>query len=136
MEIAYTDAAGRSIPDFTELGAGEIGGLTLIPGLYKWGTDVLISTDVTLSGGANDVWIFQIAGTLDEANGIHVNLLGGALAQNIFWQVGSSATLGTTTNFKGNILANQSITLNTGVLRSETAAVASLAILRHELTRR
>ena len=60
METAYTDAAGRALPDFTELGAGEIGGLTLVPGLYKWGTDVLISTDVTLNGGPNDVWIFQI----------------------------------------------------------------------------
>lgn len=131
MEIAYTDAAGRSIPDFTELGAGEIGGLTLVPGLYKWGTDVLISTDVTLSGGANDVWIFQIAGTLAEANGIHVNLLGGAVAQNIFWQVGGDnsgvgATIGTTAHFEGTVLALKAIALTTGAtvngrLLSQTA---------------
>ena len=68
MELAYTDAAGRSSPNFTELGGGEIGGLTLVPGLYKWGTVVLISTNVTLSGGPNDVFIFQIAGTLTQAN--------------------------------------------------------------------
>ena len=68
MEFAYTDAAGRTSPNFTELGAGEIGGLTLAPGLYKWGTDVSISKDVTLTGGPNDVWIFQVAGTLKEAN--------------------------------------------------------------------
>src|SRR5690606_11298580 len=61
METAYTDAAGRSTPDESELGAGEIGGLTIEPGLYKWGTGVMISTDVTLDGGPDDVWIFQIS---------------------------------------------------------------------------
>jgi hypothetical protein len=66
MQAAYTDIAGRTLPDFTELGAGEIGGLTLAPGLYKWGTSVLVSTDVTLSGGPNDLFIFQIAGTLTQ----------------------------------------------------------------------
>jgi Ice-binding-like len=67
MQAAYTDAAGRTSPDYTELGAGEIGGLTLVPGLYKWGSGVMISTDVTLAGGPNDVWIFQVAGTLDPS---------------------------------------------------------------------
>ena len=62
METAFTDAAGRTLPDFTELGAGNIDGMTLVPGLYKWGTGVSIPTDVTLSGGPNEVWIFQIAG--------------------------------------------------------------------------
>ena len=119
MEIAYTDAAGRTLPDATELGAGEIGGLTIVPGLYKWSSNVLISTDVTLSGGANDVWIFQIAGTLAEANGIHVNLLGGALAKNIFWQVGGDnsgigVSLGTTAHFEGTVLALKGIALTTG----------------------
>ena len=61
METAYTDAAGRTLPDFTELGAGDISGMTLAPGLYKWGTGVLITgAGVTLSGGKNDVWVFQI----------------------------------------------------------------------------
>src|ERR1035437_6320573 len=96
MEIAYTDAAGRTFPGFTELGAGEIGGLTLVPGLYKWGTDVSISTDVTLSGGPTDVWIFQISGRLNEANAARVTLAGGALAKNIFWQVAGAVTLGIT----------------------------------------
>jgi hypothetical protein len=58
MQTAYTDAAGRTLPDFTELGMGQIGGLTLAPGLYKWSSDVLISSDVTLDGGPDDVWIF------------------------------------------------------------------------------
>jgi hypothetical protein len=77
MQTAYTDTAGRVLPDFTELAAGQIGGLTLVPGLYKWTTGVLISTDVTLSGGRNDVWIFQIAGTLNQASATKVILKGG-----------------------------------------------------------
>ncbi|MFD2271693.1 ice-binding family protein [Undibacterium arcticum] len=92
-------------PDFTELGAGEIGGLTLAPGLYKWGTDLLISTDVTLSGGPNDVWIFQVAGQLNQANATRVTLAGGALAKNIFWQVADNVSIGTTAHFEGVVLA-------------------------------
>ncbi|MGA2864437.1 MAG: ice-binding family protein [Verrucomicrobiota bacterium] len=114
MQTAYTDAAGRSIPDFTELGAGQIGGLTLVPGLYKWGTDVLISSDVTLSGGPNDIWIFQIAGKITQANGTKILLAGGALAKNIFWQAFGDVSLGTTTHFEGIILAQTSISLGTG----------------------
>lgn len=114
METAYTDAAGRTIPDFIELGAGQIGGLTLVPGLYKWGTDVLISSDVTLSGGPNDVWIFQIAGKITQANGTKVFLAGGALAKNIFWQSFGEISLGTTSHFEGIILAQTSISLATG----------------------
>lgn len=116
METAYTDAAGRSLPDFTELYAGDISGRTLTPGLYKWGTGVSINTDVTLSGGPNDVWIFQIAGDLTQANGTRMLLLGGALPKNIFWQVGggTGVAIGTTAHFEGVILATKAITLNTG----------------------
>jgi len=96
METAYTDAAGRTLPDFTELGAGNIGGMTLAPGLYKWSTGVTIPTDVTLSGGPDDVWIFQIAGTLDISSAKSVILSGGAQAKNIFWAVAGAVTLGTT----------------------------------------
>lgn len=114
METAYTDAAGRSLPDFTELGAGQIGGLTLVPGLYKWSTDVLISTDVTLSGGPNDVWIFQIAGKITQANGRQIHLAGGARAANIFWQAFGDVSIGTTAHFEGTIMAQTSISLATG----------------------
>ena len=114
MQTAYTDAAGRTIPDFTELGAGQIGGLTLVPGLYKWGTDVLISSDVTLNGGPNDVWIFQIAGKITQANGTQIHLTGGALAKNVFWQAFGDVTLGTTAHFEGIIMAQTSISLGTG----------------------
>lgn len=116
METAFTDAAGRTLPDFTELGAGNIGGLTLAPGLYKWGTDVTIPTDVTIAGSPNDVWIFQIAGNLNIAGAKSVILSGGAQARNIFWQVagGVGVDLGTTSHFEGIILAEKAINLQTG----------------------
>jgi hypothetical protein len=114
MGFAYVDAAGRSGPDFTELGAGEIGGLTLEPGLYKWGTDVLITTDVTLAGGPDDVWIFQVAGKLNQGNATRVTLAGGARAKNIFWQVAGAVTIGTTAHFEGVVLSKSLIAVNTG----------------------
>lgn len=115
MQTAFTDAAGRTIPDFTELGAGNISGLTLAPGLYKWGTGVLVTgVGVTLSGGPNAVWIFQIGQDLTVSNSAMVTLSGGAQAKNVFWQVAGKATLGTAANFKGNVLSQTLISLNTG----------------------
>ena len=114
MEAAYVDAAGRSSPDFIELGAGEIGGLTLEPGLYKWSSGVTISTDVTFSGSADDVWILQIAGTMNEAVSTKVTLAGGALASNIFWQVAEATTIGSYAHFEGVILSKTMIAVNTG----------------------
>ena len=114
METAYTDAAGRTLPDATELGAGEIGGLKIAPGLYKWGTDVLISTNVTLEGGPNDRWIFQIAGGLTMASARRVILAGGARAKNIVWQVFGSVAIGTTSEFEGVVLCQTDINLATG----------------------
>src|SRR5450631_1548199 len=113
MQTAYTDAAGRKLPDFTELGGGQIGGLTLVPGLYKWGTGVLISTDVTLAGGPNDVWIFQIAGTLTQASATRVILTGGALAKNVFWQTAGVVAIGTAAHFEGVVLAQTMIAVKT-----------------------
>ena len=113
MQTAYTDAAGRA-PTVTELGAGNIGGLTLSPGVYKWGTGVTIPTNVTLAGGANDVWIFQIAQNLNVSSGVHVILSGGAQASNVFWQVAGQTTIGTTAVFNGTILDQTAIVLNTG----------------------
>jgi hypothetical protein len=114
MGFAYDDAAGRISPDFTELGAGEIGGLTLAPGLYKWSSPLLISTDVTLSGGPDDVWIFQVAQTMNLANATRVTLAGGAQAKNIFWQVAGATTLGTNAHFEGIVLGKTMIAVNTG----------------------
>jgi hypothetical protein len=114
METAFVDAAGRTTPDFTELGAGDISGLTLVPGLYKWSSGVSITNGVTLSGGATDVWIFQIAQDLVVNNSAIVTLTGGAQAKNIFWQVAGKAVLGTSADFKGIILSQTLISLNTG----------------------
>ena len=114
MQTAYTDAAGRSNPDFVNLGAGNIGGKTLTPGLYKWTSAVIIPTDVTISGGPDDVWIFQIAGTFIMSSAVKITLSGGAQAKNIFWQTAGAATLGTTSHFEGNILGKTGINLQTG----------------------
>ncbi|MGD0079980.1 MAG: ice-binding family protein, partial [Methanoregula sp.] len=113
MQAAYTVAAGRT-PDATELGAGNIGGMTLAPGVYKWGTGVTIPTDVTLAGKPNDVWIFQIAQGLVISSDTRVILSGGAQAKNIYWVVAGQTTLGTGSVFNGNILDQTAIVLQTG----------------------
>ena len=113
MERAFTDAAGRA-PDVTELGAGDIGGKTLVPGIYKWGTGLDIPTDVTLAGSATGVWIFQIAQNLTMASARNVFLTGGALPKNVFWQVAGSVAIGTTAHIEGIILSQTSIALETG----------------------
>jgi hypothetical protein len=113
MQTAYTDAASRA-PTATELGAGNIGGLTLAPGVYKWGTGVTIPTNLTLAGGPNDVWIFEIAQDLSVSSGQSVILSGGAQAKNVFWQVAGQATLGTTSHLEGTILSQTAIHLLTG----------------------
>ena len=115
LTTAYNDAAGRTLAPVSV--AGNISGQTLAPGLYKSTSSLEISSgDLTLDaqGDASAVFIFQIASTLTTTSGRQVILSGGAQAANIFWQVGSSATLGSTSVFKGTIMADQSITLNTG----------------------
>ncbi len=115
LTTAFNDAAGRSVGAVTV--AGNLGGQTLTPGLYKSTSSLEISSgDLTLDaqGDANAAFIFQMASTLTTTAGRQVILSGGAKAANVFWQVGSSATLGTTSVFKGNILADQAITLDTG----------------------
>lgn len=115
METAYTDAAGRTLPDYTELHAGDLTGQTLTRGIYKWGTGVLVSAaGVTISGTADDVWIFQIAQDLIFSNGANVYLTGGAKASNIFWQVAGQTTLGTTSVLHGIILCQTQIVMSTG----------------------
>ena len=128
MITAYNDAAGRPTPDFLELGTGNIGGKTLIPGLYKWTNTVTIPSDVTISGGANDVWIFQIAGDLLMSNAVKVTLIGGAQAKNIFWQVAGQVTFGTTSHFEGIILCMTGVNFQTtasmnGRVLSQTAVI-------------
>jgi hypothetical protein len=110
---AYTDAAGRA-PDYIELGAGLIGGLNLGPATYKWSSAVSIPTDLELTGGPNDVWIFQIAQGLSISSGVKIILAGGADPKNIYWQVFSAADLATTSVFKGTIISQTGISMKTG----------------------
>src|ERR1041384_3524783 len=117
LTTAYNDAAGRTVGAITV--AGNLGGQTLTPGLYTSTSSLEISSgDLTLDaqGDANAVFIFQMGSTLTTTSGRQVILRGGAKAANIYWVVGSSATLGTTSIFEGNILAMASITLTTGAV--------------------
>ncbi|MFA6294902.1 MAG: ice-binding family protein [Candidatus Paceibacterota bacterium] len=129
MQTAYTNAAGRTNPTATELGAGNIGGLTITSGLYKWSTGVTIPTNVTISGSANDVWIFQIAQTLTVSSGVKIILSGGAQASNIFWVVAGQTTIGTTAVFNGNILDKTAIVLNTGAVLNGRALAQTAVTL-------
>jgi hypothetical protein len=113
LTAAYLDLAGRTAPAPTTV-AGDLGGTTLAPGLYKSTSSLGITGDVTLAGPANGVWTFQIASALTTQNGSRVVLTGGAVPKNVSWQVGSSATIGTTALFQGNIVALESITMKTG----------------------
>lgn len=113
MQSAYTDAAGRAAM-VTELGAGDIGGMDLTPGVYKWSGNVIVPTDVTLTGSANDNWIFEIAGNLTLSSSVRVILQGGALPKNIFWQMAGIASLGTSAHIEGIVLSKTAIVLKTG----------------------
>ena len=115
LTIAYNDAAGRTINAITV--AGNLGGRTLAPGLYKSATSLAISSgNLTLDamGDENGVWIFQMGSTLVTTTDRKVILSGGARAENVFWKVGSSATIGVRSVFKGTIMADQSIAMKTG----------------------
>jgi len=129
MITAYNDAAGRPTPDFLELGTGNIGGKTLEAGLYKWTTTVTLPSDVTISGGPDDVWIFQISGDLTQSAGVAITLSGGAQAKNIFWQVSGEATFGTTSHFEGNLLSMTGITFQTGASMNGRALAQTAVIL-------
>jgi hypothetical protein len=131
LTAAYNDAAGRTSTDIVTL-SGNIGGLTLTPGLYKSTSSLAVSSgDVTFDakGNANAVFIIQIASTLTTTSGRKVILSGGASASNIFWQVGSSATFGTTSVFKGTVMAMQSITFDTGASLNGKALARTGAIV-------
>jgi hypothetical protein len=114
METAFNDAEGRTSPDATELGAGDISGLTLPPGLFKWGSGLLIASDVTFHGGPNDVIILQVAGGLTMASGAKILLTGGMQAKNIFFTVGDVVFIDTGAHFEGIMLAKTMIALKTG----------------------
>ncbi|MCR3905557.1 MAG: ice-binding family protein [Tenericutes bacterium] len=125
MMIAYSDAAGRA-NNYTELYSGDLSGKTLTPGVYKFGSSVLINTDLTLTGSATDVWIFQISGNLTMASDMSIILAGGADAKNIVWQVADTVAIGSGSHFEGTILAMTNISMGTnssinGRLYAQTA---------------
>jgi hypothetical protein len=129
LTVAYLDLAGRTAPAPATV-AGDLGGLTLAPGLYKSTSTLGITNTLTLDGGgnANAVWIFQIASTLTTAGSSSIVLAGGAQSHHIFWQVGSSATLGTNSTFNGSILALTDITLKTGATLNGRALARNGAV--------
>jgi len=113
MDTAYTDAATRTPATSPELniGSGTVTTQTLAPGLYTWTTPVDITGDITLSGSASDVWIFQVNGTLTIDAGKNIILTGGALPENIFWQTTSTVNLMAGSHFEGNILSQTDIAM-------------------------
>ena len=137
LTTAYNDAAGRTSP---ALVTGNLGGKTYYPGLYKsTGSLEISSGNLTLDaqGNSNGVFIFQIASTLTTTPGRQVILAGGAKAANIYWQVGSSCALDTTTVFKGTIMAHNQITLNTGAVLEGRALsqIEQVTMLSNTITR-
>ncbi len=113
METAFTDAASRA-PDVTELGAGTLGGNTLVAGVYKWSSALNITTNITLTGTATDVWIFQVAQGLTLSSGARIVLAGGALPANIFWQVSGQLVANPGAHLEGNVLSQTATLLDTG----------------------
>ncbi|KAJ7487873.1 hypothetical protein FB451DRAFT_1126276 [Mycena latifolia] len=132
METAYTDAMSRPLPDFVEFKAGLIGGSILLPGLYKWTTAVSISTGITIAGGPTDTWIFQTTGTIIQAAGVEITLVGGALSQNIVWVAADTVSVGAGAIFQGNILAKTNVVMvtdaiNHGCIYAQTAVALQMA---------
>ena len=113
-DAAYEQANSRVEATVVDDLIGEIGGMTLAPGMYAWTSAVSISTNLTLNGPASGVWIFQIDGSLTQAANIEVLLLGGALPQNIFWQVGGGVGLGAGAHLEGVVLSGTGIALGAG----------------------
>ena len=135
MGAAFADAAGRPTPDFTELSGGVLSGNLLLPGLYKWGTAVTISTNITLDGGPNDVWIFQITGAVSMAANVRVELLGGARPENIFWQVIGAVGLGAGAQLEGIMLSQGAINLGSGaVVNGRLLSVAAITLDKNIVT--
>ena len=126
LTAAYNTAMGLPCPGGNVLTGVDLGGLTLTPGVYCFATSAQLTGTLTLNGQGNSSaeFIFQIGSTLTTASSSAVVLINNAQAANVFWQVGSSATLGTSTTFYGNIMAQASITLNTSAVISIGRALA------------
>lgn len=114
MEAAYVAIEAQDPPDEVDLNAGALGGVTFAPGIYRWNAAATIATDVTIDGGPNDVWVFQIDGALAIAASVSVVLTGGASPSNVFWQVNGAINIGATSHFEGIALASSAINVGAG----------------------
>ena len=129
MQAAYVDAAGRPNPDYTELKGGNIDGETLGRGLYKWGGNVKFDNILTFNGTDTDIWILQIAGDVTVGDGARVELIGGAKAENIFWQIAGKTVLRTSSHVEGVFLCSTSITFMTGSSMNGAALAQTVVTL-------
>jgi PGF-pre-PGF domain-containing protein len=141
MEAAYTSAAGQAPPVAADMNAGNLGGKTLTPGVYKWSSGVLIpsGTDLTLDaqGNSGAVWVFQVAGDLTMGSASRMTLSNGASADNIFWQVAgpTSVTLGSGAHAEGNILSQKAIVMNSGAsLNGRALAQTAVTLIANTIT--
>jgi hypothetical protein len=116
METAYTNAAGRPNEDAARinLGAGDISGLTLTPGVYTFQVDITINSDITFQGSDTDIFIIQTTGNVVQAANKNVILSGGVLAKNIFWQVAGLVNVGAGAHLEGVLLVKTAVTFVTG----------------------
>ncbi len=128
LVTAYGVIAGETSPPANNLTGTDLGGLTLTPGVYSFATSASLAAATTLTlnaqGNPNARFDFQIGTTLITGSASAIQLINGAEADNVYFQVGSSATLGTGTAFQGNILADQSVTLTTGASMLDGRALA------------
>ena len=135
MQTAYTDAASRTA-SVTELGAGNIGGMTLKPGVYSWSSSVLIPSTLYLKGKSTDIWIFQVAQNVNIASATAVTLLGGAKPGNVFWQVAGQTTIGSTAQFQGIVLCKTAIAMKTGAsIHGRLYAQTAITLEMNAITR-
>ena len=137
MEAAYTDAATRTpaVGPRLDIGAGTVTPQTLAPDIYTWTTPVDITGDLTLSGGATDIWIFQVNGTLTLDAGMSILLTGGAVPENVFWQTTQTVNLMAGSQFEGNILSQTDIAMRSGaVLNGRALAQTEVTLIGNTIS--
>jgi len=139
MGTAYTNASAPATPAGVgpnlNIGGGTVSGENLVPGTYTWGSNVTITGDITLTGSASDVWVFQVTGTLTIGNNVKIILAGGALPSNIFWQVTGAVTLSPGSDFSGNILAQTNIAMQAGAtLHGRALAQTAVTLIGNTVT--
>jgi len=136
---AFLDASNKVLsgPAFTNVGAGNLTGLTLVPGVYEWSTGVSVDGGgtVTLNGTATDVWVFK-SGDITMNSGATVTLMGGALPQNVFWRTSGVAALNTNANLKGIVLSDSSVTMADGAtVDGRLIASTNVTLIHNTVTR-